>query len=195
MTYQSAVLETGYKVRTSDRSVEDSLVQRACTGDNGAFGQLYGRFVDRIYRYVYFRISDESTAEDLTSVVFLKAWEHLPKYQTSNKPFIAWLYTIAHNAVIDHYRTHRQTAPLDEVAGLRAPGALPDEQCEIHMAGQALREALLKLTQPQREAITMKLIDGMTTEEIAVRVHKSAGAVRALQMRALQSLASIIADD
>jgi RNA polymerase sigma-70 factor, ECF subfamily len=192
MTNQSAAIESGYRSRPVERKFEDALVQRACKGDGEAFGQLYERTVDRVYRYVYFRVTDEPTAEDLTSRVFLKAWEHLPRFNAGDSPFIAWLYTIAHNTVVDHYRTHRQTTHLDEIAQLPAREPLPDEQYESRFDVQALRQALKQLTDVQREVVTMKLIDGMRTEEVAARLHKSPGAVRALQMRALQALAKFI---
>jgi RNA polymerase sigma-70 factor (ECF subfamily) len=171
------------------------LVQRACAGDADAFGQLYDSYLDRIYRYIYFRITDEATAEDLTSKVFLKAWENLNHYKPTSTPFIGWLYTIAHNAVIDHYRTHRPTTDLDEVVELRASEPLPDEQVESKLEGETLRRALQRLTQPQRDVVSMKLLQGLSTDEIAKFVGKSAGAVRALQMRALQTLAKIYEEE
>ncbi len=195
MANQTATIEVGRRARSAEKQLEDELVKRACTGDSDAFGQLYERLVDRVYRYIYFRVTDDATAEDLTSHVFLKAWEHLPRFSAGDSPFIAWLYTIAHNTVIDHYRTKRQTAPLDEIATLAAPDPLPDEQYTSRLDAQVLRQSLQKLTDLQREVVTMKLINGMGTEEIAARLRKSPGAIRALQMRALQSLANIFEQD
>ncbi len=192
MTTSSTVVRTGYGVLAAEPESEAELVQRARNGDNEAFGRLYERSLDRVYRYIYFRVTDDETAEDLTSKVFLKAWESLPRFKAGNSPFIAWLYTIAHNAVIDHYRTKRQTASLDEIASLPATDPLPDEQYDSLFAARALRESLQQLTGLQRAVVTMKLIDGMNTEEIAGRLHKSCGAVRALQMRGLQALAKIL---
>ncbi len=192
MTTSSTVVRTGYGVLAAEPESEAELVQRARNGDNEAFGRLYERSLDRVYRYIYFRVTDDETAEDLTSKVFLKAWESLPRFKAGNSPFIAWLYTIAHNAVIDHYRTKRQTASLDEIASLPATDPLPDEQYDSLFAARALRESLQQLTGLQRAVVTMKLIDGMNTEEIAGRLHKSCGAIRALQMRGLQALAKIL---
>jgi len=175
--------------------VEAELVQQACSGDNEAFGRLYERSFDRVYRYIYFRVTDDATAEDLTSKVFLKAWEGLPRFRSGKSPFIAWLYTIAHNAVIDHYRTKRQTASLDEIRSLAAPEPLPDEQFDRMFASRALRESLRLLTDLQRDVVTMKLIDGMSTDEIARRLRRSPGAIRALQMRGLQNLARIMSGE
>ena len=83
-------------------SDEATLVRQAKTGDSDSFGTLYDAYLERIYRFVYFRVEDQQTAEDITSQVFLKAWENLGRFQIGGTPFLAWLYTIAHNAVIDH---------------------------------------------------------------------------------------------
>ncbi len=192
MTNQTIALRSAYAVRAPETETEADLVQKAHDGDSDAFGRLYERSLDRVYRYIYFRVTDEETAEDLTSKVFLKAWESLPRFKAGNSPFIAWLYTIAHNAVIDFYRTKRQTAPLDDIISLPASDPLPDEQYDSRSAARSLRESLEQLTELQREVVTMKLIDGMNTEEIAARLHKSCGAIRALQMRGLQALAKIM---
>lgn len=192
MTNQSLAIEIGYTTRRIEKGVEEDLVKRSCAGDSVAFGQLYERLVDRVYRYIYFRVTDDQTAEDLTSKVFLKAWEHLPRFKAGESPFIAWLYRIAHNTVIDYYRTKKETVHLDEIADLPSSRPLPDEQYDTRFDAQSLRGALQRLTDLQREVVTMKLIDGMRTEEIAAKLKKSPGAVRALQMRALQSLATIM---
>jgi RNA polymerase sigma factor (sigma-70 family) len=186
-------MRAGFTVSvTTPVETEADLVQRARAGNSEAFGLLYERSLDRVYRYIYFRVTDEETAQDLTSKVFLKAWESLPRFKAGASPFIAWLYTIAHNAVIDHYRTKRQTAPLDEIISLPSSDPLPDEQYDSLSAARSLRESLQQLTSLQRDVVTMKLIDGMNTEEIAARLHKSCGAIRALQMRGLQALAKVM---
>ena len=194
MNNATTAVKVGYGKLVAQPEAEADLVQRARSGDSDAFGRLYERSLDRVYRYIYFRVTDEDTAEDLTSKVFLKAWESLPRFKSGSSPFIAWLYTIAHNAVIDHYRTKRQTAPLDEILSLPASEPLPDEQYDTLFAARSLRESLQQLTDLQRDVVTMKLIDGMNTEEIAARLHKSCGAIRALQMRGLQALAKILED-
>lgn len=109
---------------------EGRLVSEAQSGDADSFARLYDAYFERVFRYVYFRVSDDQTAEDLTSQVFLKAWENLPRYKPSGH-FLAWLYTIARNQVIDHYRTRKETVPLDEVGTLSAEGAAVDEQVQL----------------------------------------------------------------
>ena len=191
MIRESALLGAASRTRPIKNEIEKELVQRACKGEADAFGQLYELTVDRIYRYIYFRVSNDETAEDLTSKVFLKAWEHLPNFQARSVPFIAWLYTISHNMVIDHYRTNKPGTPLDEALSVPDDHPLPEAESERRAAVQALRRAMQQLTPEQQHVVTMKLLNGMTTEEVAARLRKSPGAVRAVQMRALQALAKI----
>src|SRR5215217_6504393 len=94
---------------------EPQLVRNAKAGNSESFGQLYDAYLERIYRFVYFRVEDQQTAEDITSQVFLKAWSNLDRFRFSRTPYLAWLYTIAHNAVIDHYRTRKVSTALDDV--------------------------------------------------------------------------------
>src|SRR5512138_2337427 len=99
---------------------ERRLVESAQAGDGDAFSQLYEAYFERVYRFVYFRVADAEMAEDLASQVFLKAWENLHRYRPHG-PFLAWLYAIARNTVIDTYRTRRQVVSLDEAAPIPAP--------------------------------------------------------------------------
>lgn len=173
----------------SETDRQSELVLLAKAGDADAFGHLYETYLDRIYRYIYFRVTDEQTAEDLISQVFTKAWENLDRYQPSGRPFIAWLYTIAHNTVIDHYRTRKDTVAIENTVSLASDAPSPHEQVELHFEADNLRAALQTLTPEQQQVVVLKFIAGMSTDEIANQLHKSAGAVRALQMRALQALA------
>lgn len=166
-------------------------MQQAKAGDAKAFGRLYEASVDRVYRYVFFRVNDTQTAEDLCSLVFVKAWENLHRFQPRG-PFLAWLYSIARNTVIDHYRTHKQTVSLDEAAPLAATNARPDEAVDLHFELQALQAAMQHLTAEQREVLTLKFIAEYDTTEIARHMRKTEGAIRALQMRALQALARVM---
>jgi len=167
---------------------ERRLVQKAKSGDSDAFAQLYDAYVDRIYRFIYFRVSDDTTTEDLTSQVFLKAWESLDRYQAGNSPYLAWLYTIARNLVIDHYRMKKDTVNIDDVLLVRAGDPSPDEEVQSRFEIQALRKALQFLTEEQQQVLVLRFIAGMSTEDIAKIMEKREGAIRALQMRALQAL-------
>ena len=195
MMNQAAAISRRLTTPILDRHAEQQLVQRACRGDADAFGKLYESTFNRIYRYIFFRITDDVTAEDLASRVYLKAWEGLPRFQSGNVPFIAWLYTIAHNMVIDHYRTKHQHMNLEEVGYLPDREPLPQQEAEQRLDHETLRRALSHLTREQQEVVTRRLLDGMTTDEVAAQLHKTPGAIRALQMRGLQALARIFVVD
>ena len=169
---------------------ERQLVLQAQDGNSEAFGQLYDAYMERIYRFVYFRVEDQQTAEDITSQVFLKAWSNLDRFQFSRTPYLAWLYTIAHNAVIDHYRTRKVTTALDDVQ-LSQPDHSEVVENEIDLTAEmrSVKTALRALTDDQQKVLTLKFIEGMSNNEIARHLGKREGAIRALQMRGLQALA------
>lgn len=170
---------------------EKRLVDLAKAGDGNAFAQLYEAYFERVYRFIFFRVTDEELAEDLCSQVFLKAWENLYRYKPHG-PFLAWLYAIARNTVIDNYRTKKQTVPLDEAAPFATHDDKLDDQLQFLFEIQALREAMQHLTEEQQEVITLKFIAEYDTADIAKHMGKTEGAIRALQMRALQALGRVM---
>jgi len=170
-------------------------VLQAKAGDSDAFAQLYDGYVERIYRYIYFRVSDDETAEDLTSQVFLKAWEHLDRYQPGESPFLAWIYRIARNQVIDYYRVHKEFISLEEIATLASDNQSVVEAVQILFDMKTVRDAMKYLTKDQQEVVVLKFIAGLSTEDIASMMKKREGAIRALQMRALQTLAKYLKEE
>jgi len=169
---------------------ERQLVLQAQAGNADAFGQLYDAYMERIYRFVYFRVEDPQTAEDITSQVFLKAWSNLNRFRFARTPYLAWLYTIAHNAVIDHYRTRKVTAALEDVQ-LSQPDYAEKVESEIDLSVEmkSIKSAIRTLTDDQQQVLTLKFIEGLSNTEIARHLGKREGAIRALQMRGLQALA------
>lgn len=167
---------------------EDFLVQQAKSGNSEAFAQLYDAYVERVYRYIYFRTSDDTATEDLVSQVFLKAWENIGRYKVGRSPFIAWLYTIARNLVIDYYRAKKDILPLEEAMTLPSDREGPDEEAQTHFDLEAMRDALQFLTGDQQQVLILKFIAGLPNENIAKIMNKQEGTVRGLQMRALQTL-------
>ncbi|MCB0180374.1 MAG: sigma-70 family RNA polymerase sigma factor, partial [Anaerolineae bacterium] len=97
-------------------SQEIELIRQATSGDANAFAGLYDAYVDEVYRFILHRVGNKQTAEDLTSQVFLKAWDNLGRYTMRGLPFGAWLFRIARNTVIDHYRTYKDALPLEAEA-------------------------------------------------------------------------------
>jgi len=173
---------------------EADLVRHAKFGDPDAFARLYDGYVERVYRYIYFRVEDDLMAEDLTSQVFLKAWENLGRYQSGGL-FLAWLYTIARNTVIDHYRTRKQVVPLEEVVSLAVEKDGLEKRMEFQDNIEVLRTGLQQLTGDQQQVLILRFIAQMSTKEIARMMGKREGAIRALQMRALQALAKCMGQE
>ena len=173
---------------------EKRLVDLAKSGDGEAFGQLYEAYFDRVYRFIFFRVTDDQIAEDLASQVFLKAWENLHRYHPRG-PFLAWLYAIARNTVIDNYRTRKPVVSLDEAAPLAAQDDKLDDRMQLQFEVQTLREAMQQLTQEQQEVIMLKFMADYDTAQIAKEMGKTEGAIRALQMRALQALARVMSKE
>jgi RNA polymerase sigma-70 factor (ECF subfamily) len=130
------------------------LVRKASSGDAGAFGKLYDLYLDTVYRYVYYKVGLQAEAEDLTSQVFVKAWEAMPRYQWREIPFSHWLMRMARNAVIDHYRTAKPRGELDEALVSRDP----EPQVE-YLRGERSREleaAIRRLPEDQRTVIVLR---------------------------------------
>lgn len=167
---------------------EAHLVYQAKSGNSEAFAQLYDAYVERVYRYIYFRTSEDSATEDLVSQVFLKAWENLGRYKIGGSPFIAWLYTIARNLVIDYYRAKKNVVPLEEDVALPSDRESPDEEAQTRFDLEAMRDALQFLTGDQQQVLILKFIAGLPNENIAKIMNKQEGTIRGLQMRALQTL-------
>jgi len=161
--------------------------------DSNAFGELYDLFVERVYRYLYFRTGSHPEAEDLTEQVFLKAWEAIERYRWQGRPFLAWLYRLAHNTHIDYVRSQKPTTSLNnddrpvEVASTAAAVELARA-----LDADLLARALGELTPDQQQVIVLKFLEGLDNEQIAKSMDKREGAIRALQMRALMSLRRVL---
>jgi RNA polymerase sigma-70 factor, ECF subfamily len=167
---------------------EQVLVEGAMRRDRQAFGKLYDRYVDPIYRYVYHKTGQRADeAEDLTAQVFLKAWEAMGKYKWEGYPFSSFLYRIAHNMVIDYYRTFHETFELN-VAVTRSGGTDPHEAAEKTLVSEEVREALTHLRPLQRRVIVLRFLEGYDCVEIGRMLGKEPDAIRALQHRALLAL-------
>lgn len=170
----------------------DEQLAAAAQVDPQAFTPLYERYLGRIYRFCYNRLGDRQAAEDATSEVFLQALAHLPAYHSGN--FGAWLYTIARNVVIAHYRRRRFSESLD--AGHAAGHAAAPAHDPL--AGQAERTALLlaleQLNDEQRAAVELPAA-GWADAQIGAILGKSEAAVRMIRYRAMQRLQTLLADD
>jgi RNA polymerase sigma-70 factor (ECF subfamily) len=177
----------------ASRPREEALVRRATSGDAEAFGELYVRHLEEIYRYVFYKVGNQKRAEDLTEQIFLNAWEAIDDYQLRGYPFSSWLYRIAHNAVVDYYRTKKDERPLDSVAFALAdesPG--PEETVMKKREVSRLLEALAQLSEERQELIILRFVEGLSHAQVAQILNKSEGACRVMQHRALASLSDIL---
>lgn len=174
-------------------NAERDLVARAKKHDQIAFAQLYDHYVNKIYRYIYFKVGRQAEAEDLTAQVFLKAWEAVSEYIWTDRPFAAWLYRIAHNLVVDHFRALHAPFPLDDYHHLEEPGAGPHEIAEQHISSEALQHMLRALTPDQHQVLLLRFVEGYNTAETARIMGKTEGAVRTLQHRACAACSRFLA--
>jgi RNA polymerase sigma-70 factor (ECF subfamily) len=179
----------------SVRDSDDYLVEKAVERDRASFTALYERYVDRIYRHVYYRVSNHADAEDITQEVFTRAWKAIGKYKKTGAPFAAWLITIAGNLVVDHYKP-RQKMPVTDGRNDKVPGYLvsdPAGMAETSFSNALVKKAVLNLKGDKQKVIMMHFIDGFSYEEIARALKKSEGAVRVIQYRALNDLRKMLA--
>jgi len=165
------------------------LVKQAKLGDREAFGKLYQFYIDKIYRYVFFRVNQEKPlAEDITADIFIKAWEKIEQFTTGS--FQAWLYKIARNTVIDFYRQDKKHIVLEEA--IVDEKANYEEEIFTKFEIERVKAALCLLTPEQQEIITLKFIEDVSNAQIANILGKREDAIRALQHRAIKALQEIL---
>ena len=170
------------------------VIDRARNGDRGAFAELYDTHVDSVYRYLLYRVREPSDAEDLASEVFTRAFANIHRYRWQGKSFLAWLYTIARNAVTDRRRRDRPTVDLDDAFGLAENGPTAHERAVHGEEVDALRGAVKHLTTEQQEVLVLRFVENLSSRQVAKILGKNEGAIRALQFRALGRLRKILHD-
>ena len=171
---------------------EEQLIQRAQRGDAEAFGELYQQHLAAIYRYVFYRVGQVAEAEDLTETVFLKAWEALDHYRRRDVPFSAWLYRIAHNAIIDRYRRDHETLALDEQTDIHDEADGPEDCLAEAETTEVLIRALAQLSPDHQQVLVLRFINGLNHADTSRVLGRSEEAVRVLQHRALKALRAIL---
>ncbi|HEX9373318.1 MAG TPA: sigma-70 family RNA polymerase sigma factor [Roseiflexaceae bacterium] len=168
------------------------IITRAKSGDAGAFGELYTKYAGLILRYLYARVHEQESAQDLTQEVFVRVIKGIGGFEyRGEKSFLGWLYTIAGNVLIGQARRKRAiSTPLDENLELVDPHG----QDAVHSIFDrvALEQAIAQLTEDQQQVLTLKFFADMTNQEIASTLGRSEGAVKALQHRALHALQQIL---
>ena len=181
---------TGHSVRhaVSDNGVR-GLVERAQLGDRSALEELYLIHFDRIYSYLHMSVGSRHDAEDLTTQTFVKMLESIGRFRWRSVPFSAWLFRIAHNLAMDHFRARRRWQPeekIPEPAGAEENSA--EEQALASIGDASLLELITRLSPEQREVLTLKFVFRFSNGEAAAILDKTEGAVKSLQHRALASL-------
>jgi RNA polymerase sigma-70 factor (ECF subfamily) len=177
------------------REVDDNLLlKKAQDGDAEAFGELYEQYSPAVFRFIYAHIDNRLDAEDLTEDVFFRTWRSLPGYQDQGVPFIALLFRIARNAIIDHYRRTAQQRNLTSIEDIIVhdgrPG--PAETLITNLEHQEVRQVLEQLREDYRTVLALRFLSELSPEETAKVMGRSAGAVRVLQHRALITLRSLL---
>ena len=171
---------------------EEKIIQKAIRGESSAFGLLYDKYHKRIYRFVYLKVSHREEAEDLTHQVFLKAWQNIENFTFQGFPFSSWLYQIARNQVIDHYRSKRAPTSIEEIEEIEIVTLEYEKIIDNKDSLEKIREAIPLLPQEQQDVIIMKFIEEIPTKEIAEIMEKPENAIRVLQHRAIKNLKKIL---
>lgn len=173
-------------------SKERTLLERARAYDEDALGQLYDQYAPLVFSYLFRRVQDAQHAEDLTGEVFVRVLQAIRSERFWHTSFRAWLYRIAHNLAVDHYRRRgsEQELALDE--GLVAAQGDPDSALAEQLSQERLRAAISRLTPDQQQVVTLRFGERLTGREVAEIMGRSVGAVEGLQHRALVTLRRIL---
>ena len=190
-TSQEASQELNEK-RAAERQEESRLVACAIDRDASAFAELYDRHVVRVYRHIFYLVSDVREAEDLTAQTFLKAWEAIDRYKEKGAPIVAWLLRIAHNLTISFLRSKRNHGTLEETVVDQKLHRNPEEALEQSTDEASVRRAILHLREEQRQVIILRFVEELDYREVAEMIGKSVPAVRVIQHRALGNLRKIM---
>ena len=158
---------------------ESTLIQYASAHDREAFARLYDRYVDRIYKYMYYRVATKSEAEDLTGQVFFKAWESIGNYRAAEKSFAAWLYGIAHEIAMVHARPPQDSFSLGETP-------------QSPLTSDLLKRAIANLDPAEQQVIILRFIEGYSIQQTAEVTGESRQAIRSCQHRALVKLGGVL---
>ena len=168
---------------------DSDLIERA-KNDKEAFGQLYERYVTKIYNYIYYRTGNVADAEDLTARVFIRAMQHIGRYDDRGVPFSAWLYRIAHNLVANWHRdrSRRKIISLDDVSQWQVNEEGPESLAQMLEDREALLATIRRLPADRQELLILKFVERLSNKEIGDIMDRSEGAIKSLYHRTLLSL-------
>ncbi len=178
-----------------------ALVERAQAGETAAFGLIYDRYFDTVFRFIYFRVGNRPLAEDLTSDTFLRALRRISSFTWQGRDLGAWLVTIARNLVADHFKSGRYRLEvatgdvLDADQADRGPEGSPEAAVVDHITNVTLLTAVKQLNPEQQECIVLRFLHGFSVAETAQVMGKNEGAIKALQYRAVRALHRLLPPD
>ncbi len=177
----------------SPETIDDStLISYARQRDTAAFGLLYERYLDRVYRYISYRTGNTAVAEDLTSEVFLNAWKAIERYEDRGYAFSTWLLRLANNEVTDYYRTNRNDMSLPDTDMHQSTLPEPSQFVDGQVEQLELLRAVQQLPDEWRQIILLRFVEGIPFDEVASIIGKSSGACRVIQHRALGRLRELL---
>jgi len=179
------------------RCNEDRLIEKAISGDKEAFGHLYDRYFKQIFKYLLIRTNTQEDAEDMTEIVFMKAWEHLPQFGGKKKErnFRPWLYRIAHNTVVDHYRTRKHFLPLETALQTSLSEGEPDRIALKNEESRRVIQAIKQLDEISQKVIVSRFYGDLSHKETALSIGINVDIVRIIQYRALKKIKDMLRED
>ena len=175
---------------------EEQLIRSAVGGDSSAFGSLYDRYQPAIYRFIVVKVGGREEAEDITHHVFLSAWAKVRTYKHRGHPFSSWLYQIARNMVIDHYRSKKDDMSLDKIdpeSSVIPAVAQSDLSTKLQL--EKVHIAIKELKQDYQDVIILRFVEDLPLKETAAILKKSEGAVKLAQHRAIKELKKKLGDE
>ena len=176
-----------------DKNQENDYLCAAAQGDKKSFGILYSHYLEEIYRFVFIKIGNELTAEDITEETFIRIWESLPRYYKNNgkvKNLRALLYRVANNLVIDHYRKRRPLENIEE--NNPGPPPLAEKLAIDHEQSKQLVKYIRKLKPDYQQVILLRLVNNLSHKEVASIMNISEGNSRVLLFRAVKELKKML---
>lgn len=175
-------------------SEEGELIEIAKGGEADAFGELYRRYAKIVFRFIYANLNDRFDAEDLTEEVFLRAWRSLSNYRQKGVPFLAYLFKIARNVLIDFYRRAGRSGGHMSIEEKQITDFNPDpsETAILNIEHQEVRQTLTQLREDYRTVLVLRFLSGLSPEETGQVMGRTPGAVRILQHRALSALRGLL---
>jgi RNA polymerase sigma-70 factor, ECF subfamily len=172
------------------KALSDTELVDLAKNDKDAFGELYERYVKKIYTYIYYRTGNQHDAEDLTARVFYRAMSHIENYTERGVPFQAWLYRIAHNLVANWHRDRgrRKIVPLDEFIATGLRSEAPDKSAEDQEERDLLMAAIRRLPEERQQLLLLKFVEHLSNAEIGAIMDRTEGAIKSLYHRTLIAL-------